>query len=79
MAYGNLLRATSRVIGQAKCFSREIGDGVKFCAEAAQQVVLEGHRRMLDMMVRACHLSQSNCLAFCITTLFIAARAMRNG
>ena len=51
MAYGNLLRATGRVIGQAKCFSREIGDGVKFCAEAAQQVVLEGHRRMLDMMV----------------------------
>lgn len=28
-AYGNLLNATSRVVGQAKRFAREIGDGTR--------------------------------------------------
>jgi IS5 family transposase len=50
-AYGSLLRATSRVVGQAKRFCQEIGDGVKRCAKAAQQAVMDGHRRMLEMMV----------------------------
>jgi IS5 family transposase len=50
-AYGSLLRATGRVVGQAKRFSKEIGDGVKRCAELARQTAMEGHRRTLDMMV----------------------------
>src|SRR5271166_4838715 len=43
-AYGNLLEATGRVVGQAKRFSREIGDGVKHCTAVVQQTALEGHR-----------------------------------
>jgi IS5 family transposase len=50
-AYGRLLEATGRVVGQAKRFSREIGAGVKRCTTAAKQVILEGHRRVLDQMV----------------------------
>ena len=50
-AYGSLLRATSRVVGQAKRFCQEIGDGVKRCAKVTQQAAMEGHRRMLEMMV----------------------------
>jgi IS5 family transposase len=50
-AYGSLLRSTGRVVGQAKRFSREIGDGVKRGAEVVQQMALEGHRRVLDTMV----------------------------
>jgi IS5 family transposase len=50
-AYGSLLRATGRVVGQAKRFSKEISDGVKRCAEVIQQMAMEGHRRTLDMMV----------------------------
>ena len=45
-AYGSLLQATGRVVGQAKRFSREIGDGVKRCTAA-----LEGHRQLLEVMV----------------------------
>jgi transposase, IS5 family len=50
-AYGSLLQATGRVVGQAKRFSQEIGDGVKRGVEVVQQMALEGHRRLLDMMV----------------------------
>ena len=50
-AYGNLLEATGRVVGQAKRFSREIGDGVKRCTAIVQQAALEGHRQVLDVMV----------------------------
>jgi transposase, IS5 family len=50
-AYSNLLQATGRVVGQAKRFSREIGDGVKHCAAIAQQAALDDQRRVLDMMV----------------------------
>lgn len=50
-AYSSLLQATGRVVGQAKRFSREIGDGVKHCTAIVQQTALEGHRRVLDMMV----------------------------
>jgi IS5 family transposase len=50
-AYGSLLQATSRVVGQAKRFSREIGDGVKRCTEIVKQTALEGHRQVLDVMV----------------------------
>jgi IS5 family transposase len=50
-AYGSLLQATGRVVGQAKRFSREIGDGVKRCTEIVKQTALEGHRQVLDVMV----------------------------
>jgi hypothetical protein len=39
------------VVGQAKRFSREIGGGVKRCAEIVKQTALDSHRRVLDVMV----------------------------
>ena len=51
LAYGRLLNATGRVVGQAKRFSREIGAGVKHSIVPARQVVLEGHRQLLDEML----------------------------
>ena len=50
-AYGRLLQATSRVVGQAKRFAKEIDDGVKRCTQIVRQTALEGHRQVLDMMV----------------------------
>ena len=50
-AYGSLLQATGRVVGQAKRFSREIGDGMKRCTTMVQQAALEGHRQVLEVMV----------------------------
>jgi IS5 family transposase len=46
--YRRLLEATSRVAGQAKRFSAEIGQGVKRSADILQQLALEGLRRKLD-------------------------------
>lgn len=50
-AYQHLLAATSRVVGQAKRFSREIGAGVKRSSEVLQQAALEGWRQELDTFV----------------------------
>ena len=50
-AYRRLLEATGRVVGQAKRFAKEIGDGVKQAADIRRQVVLEGLRRELESMV----------------------------
>jgi IS5 family transposase len=50
-AYLRLLEATGRVVGQARRFAKEIGDGVKRAAEIRRQVVLEGLRRQLESMV----------------------------
>ena len=50
-AYHRLLEATGRVVGQAKRFAKEIGDGVKRAADIRRQVVLEGLRRQLESMV----------------------------
>ena len=50
-AYHRLLEATGRVVGQAKRFAKEIGDGVKRAADIQRQVVLEGLRRALESMV----------------------------
>ena len=50
-AYRKLLDATGRVVGQAKRFAQEIGDGVKRAADIRRQVVLEGLRRELESMV----------------------------
>ena len=50
-AYRRLLEATGRVVGQAKRFATEIGDGVKRAADTRRQVMLEGLRRELESMV----------------------------
>jgi transposase, IS5 family len=49
--YGQLLNATSRVVGQAKRFSAEIVQGVKQATDVMKQLVLEGLRHELDDMV----------------------------
>jgi IS5 family transposase len=50
-AYGKLLDATSRVVGQAKRFSKEIAQGVKRSADILQQAVLDGLRKEIDIML----------------------------
>ena len=50
-AYGQLLNATSRVVGQAKRFSKEIAAGVKRASSIRKQLVLEGLGQELDAMV----------------------------
>jgi IS5 family transposase len=51
LSYGKLLASTSRVVGQAKRFAREIADGVKRSRGIVAQRALEGLRRQLDEMV----------------------------
>jgi IS5 family transposase len=51
LAYQRLLAATSRVVGQAKRFSREIGAGVKRTSDVRHQAALEGLRQELDTFV----------------------------
>jgi transposase, IS5 family len=48
--YGQLLDATSRVVGQAKRFSTEISQGVKRATTVLKQLALEGLRQDLDEM-----------------------------
>lgn len=50
-AYGKLLDATGRVVGQAKRFAQEITNGVKRCTETVKQAALEGQRQALETMV----------------------------
>src|SRR5229473_3658667 len=50
-AYRRLLEATGRVVGQAKRFAKEIGDGVKRAVDIRRQIVLERLRRELESMV----------------------------
>ena len=50
-AYRELLNSTSRVVGQAKRFSKEIAEGVKRSTDVMQQLALEGLRDQLDAMV----------------------------
>ena len=50
-AYGKLLDATSRVVGQAKRFSEEIAQGVKRSADILQQAVLDGVHKEIDTML----------------------------
>jgi len=49
--YGQLLDATSRVVGQAKRFSAEIVQGIKQAATTKKQLALEGLRDEIDEMV----------------------------
>ena len=48
--YGKLLTSVSRVVGQAKRFSREIASGVKKSSDIFQQAALNGLRKELDTM-----------------------------
>ncbi len=50
-AYGQLLNSTSRVVGQAKQFSREIVQGVKRSKDILDQLALDGLRQQIDAMV----------------------------
>jgi transposase, IS5 family len=50
-AYGKLLHATRRVVGQAKRFAQEIGTGVKRSRNILKQMALEGLREALENMV----------------------------
>jgi IS5 family transposase len=49
--YRRLLDVTSRVVGQAKRFSKEISVGVKRSADIVQQIALERLRQELDRML----------------------------
>ena len=49
--YRRLLDTTSRVVGQAKRFSKEISERVKWSADVVQQIALEGLREELDRML----------------------------
>jgi transposase, IS5 family len=49
--YRLLLNTTSRVVGQAKRFSAEIGEGVKRATSVVKQLALEGLQAQLDEMV----------------------------
>jgi transposase, IS5 family len=50
-SYRRLMEATGRVVGQAKRFAKEIGDGVKQAANPRRQGVLERRRHELEHMV----------------------------
>jgi IS5 family transposase len=50
-AYSHLLDSTSRVVGQAKRFAKEIASGVKGSSDVVQQLALEGLRQQLETMV----------------------------
>ena len=49
--YRRLLEATSRVVGQAKRFSKEISEGVKRSKRRREQLALECLRQALDTMI----------------------------
>jgi IS5 family transposase len=48
--YGRLLASTSRVVGQAKRFAREIAEGVKRTSGVVEQLALEGLRQQIEEM-----------------------------
>jgi IS5 family transposase len=49
--YRKLVDVTSRVVGQAKKFSADIGQGIKQAADVLQQATLEGLRHDLDAFI----------------------------
>ena len=50
-AYGKLLSSTSRVVGQAKRFAKEVAEGVKRASDVMGQLVLDALRQQIDEMV----------------------------
>jgi IS5 family transposase len=51
MVYRQLVEVTSRVVGQAKTFSAEIGRGVKQAADVLQQATLQVLQQQIDAML----------------------------
>jgi hypothetical protein len=49
-AYGKLLSSTSRVVGQAKRFAKEITEGVKRASDLMEQLALDALRQEIDDM-----------------------------
>ena len=49
--YRKLLESTSRVVGQAKQFSKEVADGVKQAQDPLKQLALDGLRQQIDTMM----------------------------
>jgi IS5 family transposase len=49
--YRKLLASTSRVVGQARQFSKEIVDGIKHAKSTLKQLALEGLRQQIDTIV----------------------------
>ena len=49
--YRKLLDSTSRVVGQARQFSKEIADGIKQSNNPLEQLALEGLRQEIDTML----------------------------
>jgi transposase, IS5 family len=49
--YRRLLESTSRVVGQARQFSKEIADGIKRSKDIVKQLALEGLRQEIDTMI----------------------------
>ena len=49
--YRQLLESTSRVVGQARQFSKEIADGIKRSKDTVKQLALEGLRQEIDTMI----------------------------
>jgi len=47
-AYGKLLASTSRVVGQAKRFAKEIAEGVKRASDLMGQLALDALRQQID-------------------------------
>jgi IS5 family transposase len=50
-AYGKLLASTSRVVGQAKRFAKEIAEGVKRASDLMGQLALDALRQQIDEMM----------------------------
>jgi IS5 family transposase len=48
--YGRLLSSTSRVVGQAKRFAREIAAGIKWTSGIVEQLALKGLRQQIEEM-----------------------------
>jgi IS5 family transposase len=71
-AYGQLLNSTSRVVGQAKRFSKEIAQGVKRATDVLEQLALEGMRHEIDAMVPLVKqvMKQTRARIFCGETRF---------
>ena len=76
-AYCQLLNATSRIVGQAKRFSREIAQGVKRAKTVTGQLALEALRQEIDGMVPLVRqvMKQTRALALLVGALTLGACA----
>ena len=49
--YWRLMAISQRVVGQARRFVREVAQGIKLCKRPSDWVVMDSHRRYLEMMI----------------------------